>query len=170
MNKRIKWVLIILAIVIAASFLGRGIFFLLFSDAQTWGDSADYDQYAQDFQVVKDYIQAQYPGAYDKYLSVGYKDSVYLYDPETGEYLQLPSEVLSSLEAIDRHGFPSKDARLDVIRIHGDRITFCTTNGQYALVFSPSRKPTWVNSPDETVIASVKPIGDGWYHVATRAR
>lgn len=170
MNKAFKWLLMILAILIVAFLLGRGIFFLLFSYTQTWAGSADFGQYAHDFQVVKEYVQAQYPDAYGKYLIVGSYGGVYLYDPDAGEKLLLTSEVLSSLEAIAYNGFPHKDASLDVIRIHGDRITFCTKNGQYALVYSPSRKPTWVNSPDEAAIASVKSIGDGWYHVATKSR
>ena len=166
MKKLIKWTLIVLAIVIVACFLGRAFILLWFSHTNTWAHSAEFDQYGADFQVVKDYIQAQYPNEYDKYLSVGHSGGVYLYDPDTGEKLQLPSDVLASLEAISSNGFPHKDADLDVIRIHGDRITFSTTNGQYALVYSPSGTPTWVNSPDETKMASVKTIGDGWYHVA----
>lgn len=166
MKKCIKWLLIALTIVIIVSFLGRALFFLQFSYVHRWAYSADYDHYADDFQAVKNYIQAQYPDEYDKYIVISHDGGIGLHDLDTGEDLHLPSDILSSLEAIVRNGFPHKDAQLDVIRIHGERISFCIRNGQYALVYSPSKKPYWVNSPDEEALARVKSIGDGWYHVA----
>lgn len=165
-KKLLRWTLITLAIVITASVLTHCLFFLQFSHTRTWAHAADYDGYADDFHVVKDYIQAQFPGEYGKWIYVSPNGGTQLYDPDTDEYLQLPSYVLSSLESIRKNGFPHKDGQLDVIRIDGDRISFCTTKGQYALVYSPSQKPSWVNSPDDTAMTRIKSIGDGWYHVA----
>ena len=166
MKKCIKWLLIALTIVIIVSFLGRALFFLQFSYVHRWAYCADYDHYADDFNCVKDYVQTQYPDEYDKYLSISYYGGIRLYDPDADAYLELPADIHAALEAIGRNGFPYKDANWDVIRIHGDRITFGIVNGQYALVYSPNSKPTWVNSPEETQRARVKTIGDGWYHVA----
>lgn len=166
MKKFLRWALITLAIVITASALARCLFFLQFNHTRLWAHAADYDNYADDFHVVKDYIQAKFPGEYGKSIYVSSNGGTQLYDPDTNEYLQLPSDVLASLEAILRNGFPHKDADLGKIMIHKDRISFCTTKGQYALVYSPSQKPSWVNSPDDAAMTRIKSIGNGWYHVA----
>lgn len=142
--------------------------FMLLHYNYTWQYSADYASYANDFNHVAAYIQSQYPDETDKYLRISYSAdySHRLYDPDNDTYLQLPSDVIVSLNSICTNGFPNPNGHPDVIRIHSGRISFCIPNGQYALVFSPDSKPSWVNLPDEDCDIKVKSIGDGWYHVA----
>lgn len=135
-----------------------------------WKYCADYEEYADEFNLVKDYIEAEFSNKTDKYLSINsYGGELKVYNPDTKEYLQLPDDVKSALYVVDRNGFPNKDSGLELIRIHEGRISFCISNRRYALVFSPDQKPTWVNSPDEEHKVRVKSIGDGWYHVTINA-
>ena len=135
-----------------------------------WKFSADYKKYEDDFNVVKDYVETQFAGESDKWLYVAVTEDHRrtLYDPDTGKYLSVSDDVLSSLDTIDRYGFPDKDSTLDIIRIQGDRISFCIENGNYALVFSPNKRPSWLRSPDEDDAVRVKSIGHGWYHVTIK--
>lgn len=84
------------------------------------------------------------------------------------EYLTLPDDVALSLDRISKKGFPNKDSNLDVIRIHEGRISFCIVNGNYALVYSPDKKPSWLHAPNENIGVEVKKIQDGWYHVVEK--
>ena len=138
-----------------------------FYQISLWKVSADFETYADDFTVVKNYIQEEYPNETDKCLLVSHSggQGIRLIDLDTDEYLQVPDDVLSSLEVIDKEGFPDLDADLNVIRIHEDRISF--ESGYYALVYSPSQKPSWLKAPGDTAV-KVKTIGDGWYHVTKK--
>lgn len=161
-RKSIMWVIIILSLTIIFGFCIKIGTQLMFSYTSLWKYSANYEDNADDFHVVKNYIEAEFSSENDKWLSVS---SFGIYDPDTNAYLQLPSEVALSLQAIYRNGFPDKDANFDIIRIHSDRISFGIENGRYALVYSPNQKPSWLNSPNEDFDVRVKPIKDGWYHV-----
>lgn len=137
-----------------------------------WKYSADYKEYADDFNAVMNYIKAEFPEETDKWLSISHAQDhrIAIFDPDANKYLDIPSEVFASLEIIYKNGFPDKDSNFDTIRIHGERISFCISAGQYALVFSPNERPTWVNSPDEKVKVKAKSIRDGWYHVTKSDR
>ena len=161
-KKNVIWILAIVIFVCIP--LGL---WLSFYYVSIWSEVASYEEYADDFNVVKNYIAAEFPNETDKYLSVSVTSGQgrRLFDPDTDEYLQVPDDVLSSLEVIDKEAFPSKDANFNTIRIYKDRISFGIENGSYELVYSPEQKPTWLNSPENTKVF-VKKIGDGWYHVA----
>ena len=141
--------------------------FILLKYNYTWQYEANYTSYADNFNAVAKYIQSQYPDETDKYLVISYSADYgrRLYDPDTSTDIQLPSNVQSSLNTICYDAFPNPNGHPDVIRVHGNRISFCIPNGQYALVFSPDGKPTWVNSPEENCNVKVKSIGGDWYHV-----
>lgn len=168
-KRLIKWVIVVflaIIVVIAAIQVGK---LLLFRYTSLWQYAANYEECADDFNVVKNYVRKEFPGESDKILFVSNNDSVGrgigLFNTDTLTFLQLPSDVRSSLERIWDNGFSHKDAKFDVIRIQGDRIFFGIENGQYALVYSPNEKPAWVNSPNEDDAVKVRSIGDGWYHV-----
>ena len=142
---------------------------ILFRYNFLWEFSADYKNYADDFNAVKNYIAAEFPDVTDKdlYISNGSDKRVGLFDPETNSRLILPDDVAASLNSIYENAFPNKDSVLDSINIHGKRISFCIFIGEYALVYSPDSKPTWVNQPSEVSECKVKvrSLGNGWYHV-----
>lgn len=165
MKKLAIWVPILLLTVIVCIPI---VMLSIFNYNHLWKLSADFENYADDFNAVKNYIEAEFPNESDKYLCVSSASSSHgrgLFDPDTKEYLQVPSDIISSIDTISREGFPDKDSTFDVIRIHEGRISFCIENGQYALVYSPNQKPSWVNSPNEDWEVFVKSIGEGWYHV-----
>ena len=163
MKKRILSVLIVVILTSISILIGK---LMMFSYNNIWKFCADYKEYADEFNLVKDYIETEFPDETDKWLSIdSYGGELKVYNPDTKEYLQLPDDVKSALYVVDRNGFPNKDSDLELIKIHEGRISFGISNRRYALVFSPDRKPTWLNSPDEEHKVRVKSIGDGWYHV-----
>ncbi|MBE6607367.1 MAG: hypothetical protein E7633_02255 [Ruminococcaceae bacterium] len=164
MKKRMLCIIIIVVILMPICiFVGQ---LMIVNYNHIWKYCANYEEYADEFNLVKDYIEAEFPNETNKYLSINsYGGRLKVYDPDTKEYLQFPDDVKSALYVINRNGFPDKDSNFDIIRIHKGRISFGIENGQYALVFSPNNKPKWVNSPDEDNKIRVKSIGDGWYHV-----
>lgn len=164
MKRFVIWGAVILLTVVVCISIGS---LLLLNYNHLWKHSANFEEYADDFNVVKNYVEAEFFNETDKWLMVSYSGDreVRLFDPDTQAYLQVPSDVISSLKAICNYGFPDKDATFDTIRIQDGRISFCIENGQYALVFSSIQKPSWVNSPNEDCEVMVKSIGGGWYHV-----
>ena len=164
MKKRILWILATLFIVFVAIF---GVKLMIVDYNHFWKYSADYKNFANDFDLVKNYIATEFLGESDKWLSVSSDGDggCTLFDPGTESYLVLPSDVASSLASICNSAFPDKDSNFDTIRIHKNRISFCISCGEYALVYSPDNKPSWVNSPSENSKVNVKSIQDGWYHV-----
>ena len=157
-------ILITVFAVVACTQIGK---LLIFGYNSLWQFQANYKDYADDFHAVKNYLEAEFPDETDKWFIVSNASGqgTRLFESDTDTYLQVSSDVGSSLERISKDGFPDKDATLDIIRIQEGRISFCIENGQYALVYSPHKWPSWVNVPDENAIAIVMPIGDGWYHV-----
>lgn len=140
---------------------------LMFGYNSLWQFQADYKEYADDFDAVKNYIEAEFSNETDQWFMVSNAggQGTSLFDPDTDTYLQVPEDVSLALNTISSGGFPNKDSNFDTIRIHEGRISFCIENGQYALVYSPNKWPSWVNAPDENAVAIAKPIGGGWYHV-----
>ncbi len=135
-----------------------------------WHYSADYEEYADDFNLVRDYFATEFPSETGRWIAISNEGSpgIKVFDTDTKEYVSVPGDVISSLEIIRNDAFRHKDSLFDAIGIHGDRISFCIENHHYALVYSPNEKPTWVNSPDEDDAVRVKSIGDGWYHVVKK--
>lgn len=164
MKKRILWILATLMLVSMAIFSVK---LMIVNYNHFWKYSADYESFSNEFNLVKDYICQEYPDATDKWLAVSNNgsDGISLFDPDDKMYLVLPEEILLSLESIRNGAFPDKDSNFDKIRIQNERISFCIEAGEYALVYSPDDKPTWVNSPRENVDVKVKTIGNGWFHV-----
>ncbi len=159
MKKRILWIFAAILIVIGSVLVFN---LVLVYHNHMWKYSAEYEEFADDFNKVKDYIAETYSNKSDKWVSISSKG---IFNPETKSYLILPDDVAASLEVIRKGAFPDKDSDLDVIRIHEGRISFCISSGVYALVYSPEQKPKWVNSPNEEERVKVKSLGDGWYHV-----
>lgn len=163
MKKRILLILAILVVLIPlVCFSIQAVKFMMFSHTHLWALSADYEGFEDDFNSVKNYLAKKYPDESDKCLAVSKKG---LFDTDTDTYLDLPDDVASSLQSIYNGAFVHKDSNFDTIRIHEERISFCILNGQYALVYSPDKKPTWVKSSNKEVKVRVKSLGDGWYHV-----
>ncbi len=164
MKKSIIWILTALIVVVIAVFAVK---VMIVDYNHTWKYSADYENYANDFDLVKNYIIATFPNESDKWLSVSNDENgkAALFDPETKSYLILPGDVASSLTSIHNNAYPDKDSNFDTIRIHKNRVSFCISGGEYALVYSPDQKPLWVNSQSENSKVKVKSIEDGWYHV-----
>lgn len=166
MNKSLKRTASWISVIIVSVLCARIVLWLMFGYSHLWKLTADFETYAEDFILVKDYIAGEFSGETDKTVFVSYSEGqgIGLLDRDTYEYLELPSDVRASLKAIDKDGFPHKDANFDAIKIHEGRISFCVS-GTYALVYSPNQKPSWLNSPDEDCKIKVKSIGDGWYHI-----
>lgn len=133
-----------------------------------WQFAADFEDYADEFILVKDFCREYCPDAENTWLSVGInedKTSRYLYDPIISAKVDCPSNVSEALNTLKLHAFPNKDSTFNLIRIQGNRISFCIENGQYALVFSPDTKPFSVTSLTKTDKVFVKRITGDWYHV-----
>lgn len=145
---------------------------LYFDYTNTWKLSANYTDYADDFNNVKNYVVAEFPNETSKWLYVSRADGkgIQLFDPDTKEYLQAPGDVLSSIETITHKGFSHKDATFDAIRIQEDQISFEVESRWYALVYSPNQKPSCIATPKENYKTKVKSIGDGWYHVVEKLK
>lgn len=167
-RKRMLWlfaaIFAVLLMVFAAIFTAK---LMIVHYNHFWKYSADYKNFADDFNLVKNYVTAEFPDESDKWLSVSNRGSegITLFDPELESYLVLPDDVAASLASIRSGAFPDKDSNFDTIRINEGRISFCISSGEYALVYSPDKKPMWVNSSSEDTKVKVKAIQDGWYHV-----
>ena len=139
-----------------------------YSYTVTWKYEAEYEKYADDFNTVKNYIAKEFPNESDKLLLVSTAkehDGLTLYDVYEEKYLNLPSDVSTSLELIEQNAFPDKDSNFYDIRIQKDRIAFGIECGHYELVYSPNKKPTWLGIPKENETVKAKKAGTGWYHV-----
>lgn len=158
---------VVLGVMVLVPFILGAIPFLQFNYAHTWKYAADYKTYAEQFNTIKDYVIEQFSYEPDRWFSVSVSESkeYRIYDPESKSYLDCPDEVDSALELIWKNGFPDKEANFDIIRIGENRISFGIENGQYALVYSPLQRPTYVNGPSENKEIFVREIEDGWYHV-----
>lgn len=128
-----------------------------------WTYCVDFDEYEDEFTLVKDYVMELYPDEEEKLLSIsalGSEKAPRLYDVDTKTYLDCPSDITEALQIMLGH-----KQGLNIIRIFGNRVYFSMEMGYYSLVYSPDGKPTFVNGPNETCGCDVRRIGGGWYHV-----
>lgn len=161
-----SWVWIFAVLLIVFVFIAD-IPLMIFYYSHIWEYSADYEEFSDEFNLVKNYIAEEFSDESNRVLMVSHKASegLALYDLETKSYLTLPDDIPSALKSIYDDAFTNKDSNFDTIRIQDGRISFCIECGEYALVYSPDKKPMYVNSPSEDVKVKVKAIQDGWYHV-----
>ena len=140
--------------------VGLGIFgmYAVIFYTSKWEYAANFEEYEDEFNCVKDYVLYYYEGAIEEYVSIEHEDGKY----NLQYSFNTPEEVSEALECIVEAFDP--DAPLELIRFGENRLTFDTMRG-YALVWSPDEKPTWLSSPDEDREISVKKAGDGWYHI-----
>ena len=145
-------------------------FYLQFSYVTTWRYCAEFDDFAEEFQTVADYVLLESAGATGYYDVTRTKNGEKtLYDPENKCYLDLPAQVRAALERIDsKEAFPSKGSYLDLVYFYEKRVDFKQEGGSYKLVYSPDGKPAYWHSPDDGKTILVKSIGNGWYHVVLR--
>ena len=170
--KKAVWIVgIVVVSLFVAYFLSRWILFGIFSHANTWKWTAEYEEYASEFNTVKDYVLENYASEEGRELDVTSLLSAHgrtLYDRDTKEYAELPEPIQAALDTVDENAFPDKDSELDKICVRGERVDFCISYGTYHLVYSPDEKPTWFRSPDDETKIRVKRIKDGWYHVVKK--
>ena len=162
-SKKAIWITAIILVLVIGIL---AMMFWIYNSTLIWKSGARFNQYSKDFIAVKDYLVSNYPNETNKYLAVSLNtDRDYtLYDPDTNEYLNLPDDIAASLQMIATNGFPY-DYTFSIIQIYGNRITFCISQGEYVLAYSPDEKPTWLLSPKHPGQIHVVSIGDGWYHI-----
>ena len=147
---------------------------VLFINAFVWGYNVEnFDSYKRDFEAVAEYcrmyINERRSESLDanNYFSYDAKRGTLYYSESPlseGDYLELTDELRESLKSI-ASAFPSKDARLDVIRCYDEAVYFCTHAGQYSLVYSPAGRPVSTTDPCENEDVFVKKESRDWYHV-----
>jgi len=163
-------ILITVAAILLISAAIPAAIYLQFSYVTTWKYCAEFDDFAEEFQTVADYVLLESCGKSGYYdVSRTENGDKTLYDPKTKRYLDLPAEVSASLDRIDsKEAFPDKGSYLDLIYFYEHRVDFRKEGGSYKLVYSPEGKPTYWHSPDDGKTILVKTIGNGWYHVVAR--
>lgn len=137
----------------------------LFTFTSRWKYNVEnFETYKKDFEAVasfcNDYIREQ--SLQNKTASNWFsyhKRNLYYGE----KAINFSDELQNSLYRIS-DAFKHKDAKLDIIRCNGDVVYFCTHNGQYSLVYSPTNKPTSVSDKVEEDVF-VKEISNGWFHV-----
>ncbi len=160
---------VVFAVVLCALCARRPILRYRFYKTALWQFNADYKACAEDFNTVKDYFSDNYQGGPDKLFSVSMgHNSIRVFDLDAKEYVELPDNIVSSLDNISKNGFTYKDSVFDTISVKGRRISFGIENNHYCLVFSPDERPKWIHSPDDGEKIAVKRIGGGWYHVTIK--
>ena len=168
MKPWIKFMILITVLILIAAAIPAAIY-LQFSYITTWKYCAEFDDFAEEFQTVADYVLSSVTD-YDGYYHISRTDSgeKVLYDPEAKRYLDLPAEVSAALQKIcSKEAFPNKDSGLDDIHYVGYRVFFRKEGGIYTLIYSPNQTPTFV-MPDDGRSLVVKTIGNGWYHAVLR--
>lgn len=136
-----------------------------------WRHNAYYEQYADDFNLVKDYITAEYIDKSDNHILITVQrhngEKIGLYDTVTQKHLSIPDDVLLSVDVIARNGFPY-DASWAYIKFCDGNVLFGVDARGCALVYSPEGNTTWIDlfykTPNVRRVR-VKEIEDGWYHV-----
>ena len=132
-----------------------------------WNECAKYEEYAKEFNIVKDYIAEMYPNEEDKEVLVGYdkEDNLYYFkDCDTQHILECSNEVEDALETVCNNAFHKKS--LDFISINGNRISFVMDGLRWSLTYSPDKVPTIVYGiEDNKHDVDVRKADDDWYHV-----
>ena len=163
-------ILITAAAILLISVAIPAAFCLQLSYVTTWKYCAEFDDFAEEFQTVADYVLSSVTD-YDGFYCISRTDSgeKRLYDPETKYYLDCPPEVTAALQKIcSKNAFPNKDSGLNLVYFYQQRVDFQKEGGNYKLVYSPEEKPTYWHSPTDGNSILVKTIGNGWYHIVIR--
>lgn len=176
---------IVLAIVLAYSTADRfnaipkkfNISYQIINRAETWrycvsdkDFNAHYDDFLAVAQVAEKYNdEAEKTGNrcimvdYDQQSMNNHLD--YLTNGYKSVRVDLSGQEQKSLNSITK-AFKCKDAKLDMLRIFKNRISFETDNGQYTLVYSINdSKPTFLNLPEKKENYYVRKIKKCWYNV-----
>lgn len=141
-----------------------------FSYTTRWKYVADYENYKDEFNLVRDYVYEIRSGDEEGWFLVSNSEKYgrTLFDPRDNNYLSMPDEVSNALAVIDKEAFKHKDAQFDVIRYRHNDIAFCIRNGRYALVYSPDGKldiEELLLRSEQIDSLKHKRISDDWYHV-----
>lgn len=164
----IKIICKILLVCIIAFILLNVVPFLIFYNAVEWSAKAEYKEFSEEFNMVKDYFLYEYPNeSDDKYFSIDRvaDGEIRIYDSDLDEYVEVPDDIKLTLVKLDKEACPNKHAGIDIIRIYGERISFSKELGSYALVYSPNERPDYIFRPDEDEEISVRKAGKDWYHI-----
>lgn len=127
-----------------------------------WENSAEFDAYETEFCLIKDYALTLSTDA-ERVLLYNRKNITFT-DCKTLEKLMPPDDIKTAVETIDHNAFPCKYATFDTIRIYDGCVCFVIESGQYALIYSPDKKPTGIAQKEDSGFIAKK-IRDGWYHV-----
>lgn len=140
------------------------------NDSFRWNIEARYDECADEFNLIKDYILAEYPDEDDKIVWVNYdndSDNYYFEDFDTNEVLKCDNKITEALKKLQEEAFCKKS--LDSIRINGNRVAFCIEAGYYSITFSPHEKPEMVSGMDvDAEGVYIKKADENWYHVRSK--
>ncbi len=181
MKKRLRWIIIFAVVLVfmtgkvvaySANYEFKNFidYYLFFKDDFKWEyNIQDFNTYKDDFEVVAE-IAMKNVNSEEKYNFVDCTfdretQTYFLYNYQDKGRIELTEKELESVSNI-KDAFTNKDAKLDTIRVHKNRVSFCTNNGQYAVVYSLDDSiPTYVNGPEEKHNVFTKKICDKWYHV-----
>lgn len=160
-----KRIILVSLVIMVALLMYRWMPVLYVYYVNIWSEAVEYTTYKKEFNLVKDFILTEYGDEEDKYVSVSLGDEkgIGLYDPDKNAFVKCEDEVREALRTIENKAFMNNP--LDVIRIRGNRVSFCIENGHYALVYSPDEKPTNMYGTDNGDDVLVKKAGKDWYHV-----
>ena len=119
--KKAVWIVgIIVVSLFVAYFLSRWILFGIFSRANTWKWTAEYEEYASEFNTVKDYVLKNYASEEGRELDVTSLLSAHgrtLYDRDTGEYAELPEPIQAALDTVDENARKRNQKYQEALRI-----------------------------------------------------
>ncbi len=140
-----------------------------------WEYSAEFREYSDDFRTVRDFVTEYCEGSDTEmdfdvmyYADFGRMPNEInlIKNTETGEYVSLPNDVFVSLAHVIEKAFRDEGSRLDGILVDGKRVAFYCKEGRYALIYSPSGRPRYMLTPDESRIKTRNILfSGGWYHV-----
>jgi len=151
-------------------------YYLFFKDEIRWENiinDENFDAYKDDFLIVAE-IALKNVDIEKEYNFLVYDVDYYtkercLYSYQQEKRIELTEKEFKSVNSI-RYAFTVKDAQLEIIRVYGNRVLFCTNNGQYSVVYSlDDSVPTYVNAPEEIYDVFTKKICAKWYHVVINA-
>ena len=133
---------VVFAVVLCALCARRPILRYRFYKTVLWQFNADYKACAEDFNTAKDYFSDNYQGGSDKLFSVSRgHNSIRVFDLDAKEYVELPDNIVSSLDNISKNGFTYKDSVFDTISVKGRRISFGIENNHSVLSFHLMKDP-----------------------------
>lgn len=151
-------IILLFAVYAAARYLPL----LYYANSVLWENSAEFDTYETEFVLIKDYALTKRSDT-ERVLIYNRQD-ITLIDCGTLERLTPPDDVKTALDTIAKNAFPCKYATFDTVRIYDDCVSFVIENGQYGLVYSPTKKTAGIAEGKDSGFI-VKKIRGGWYHV-----